>query len=165
MSSRLTQVLLGLSLLLNCFVLAGFVYSTWIAPPHLLHAGPPPGQRLSPVEALSHDLKLSDDQRTALKPMFDQYAASRRERFREFQKIREQMSGELQKTDFDMAKIDPLIEQMGKLRNDGQRETLRAIAQLSQQLKPEQREQLKKILTERYSGPWPGRAGGGRPPR
>ena len=33
MSPRLIQLLLGLSLLLNCFVLAGFVYRSWIAPP------------------------------------------------------------------------------------------------------------------------------------
>ena len=30
---RLIQVLLALSLLLNTFVLAGFVYRSWIAPP------------------------------------------------------------------------------------------------------------------------------------
>ena len=33
MSSRLMQVLLALSLLLNTFVLAGFVYRSWIEPP------------------------------------------------------------------------------------------------------------------------------------
>ena len=33
MSSRLMQVLLALSLLLNTFVLVGFVYRSWIAPP------------------------------------------------------------------------------------------------------------------------------------
>ncbi|MEA2853200.1 MAG: hypothetical protein QOE02_3219, partial [Rhodospirillaceae bacterium] len=33
MSSRLIQVLLALSLLLNTFVLAGFVYRSWIEPP------------------------------------------------------------------------------------------------------------------------------------
>ena len=53
MSSRLTQVLLALSLLLNCFVLAGFVWRTWIEPPALHRAGgPPPGPRgMSPLEA------------------------------------------------------------------------------------------------------------------
>ena len=34
MTSRWLQILLGLSLLLNAFVLAGFVWRTWIEPPH-----------------------------------------------------------------------------------------------------------------------------------
>src|SRR5262245_20246347 len=100
MSSRLMQVLLGLSLLLNCFVLAGFVYRTWIAPPSAVHGGPPPqppGQRASPLEVLAQDLKLNDEQHKALQPVLDQYASGRRDRFREMQKIREQMMAEMQK--------------------------------------------------------------------
>jgi Spy/CpxP family protein refolding chaperone len=163
------QVLLGLSLLLNCFVLAGFVYRSWIEPPQAASAGPPPGQRWNALEALSQDLKLSDTQRTALRPVFEQYAATRRDRYREIQKIREQMMGELQKLDSDMSRVDPLVEQMTKLRTEQQKETLRGIVQVAQQLTPEQREHLKKILTERYSGGWQGRQGGqpgaGRPPR
>lgn len=174
MSSRLTQVLLALSLLLNCFVLAGFVYRSWIAPPHWQGraVGPPPGQPgfRSPLEVLSQDLKLDDRQKQALKELFEQYSTSRRDRFREIQKVREAMSAELQKPEFDMAKIEPLVEQMTGLRAEQQKENLRSIAQLSPHLRPEQRDELHKILAERYGGGWggrpgPGGPGGSRPPR
>ena len=170
MSLRITQVLLGLSLLLNCFVLAGFVYRSWIAPPEAAHAPPlPPGSRPSPLEMLSQELKLDDGQRTALKGVFETYVAKRRDRFREMQKVRERMVAELKKPTLDMAKVDPLVEQMSGLRVEQQKENLRAIAQLEPQLRADQREQLHKILGERYGGggfgpPRPGGPGGpGRP--
>src|SRR5258707_13034640 len=111
MSARLTQVLLALSLLLNCFVLAGFVWRSWIEPPQWQRpAGPGPGGRgWRPMEALAQDLKLDDSQRQELPPVFEQYADARRDRFREIQKIRDAMVIKLQKPDFDMSKIDPLI--------------------------------------------------------
>ena len=73
MTSRLIQILLGLSLLLNTFVLAGFVYRSWIAPPFDMHGMPPPprgapglpgqpgGPRLNPVEMVVRDLDLDRD--------------------------------------------------------------------------------------------------------
>src|SRR5258708_1442756 len=165
MSARLTQVLLALSLLLNCFVLAGFVWRSWIEPPHLQRAGGPPGpgaRGLSPLEALAQDLKLDDSQRQMLRPVFEHYADARRDRFREIQKVRDAMVAELQKPDFDMAKIDPLIEQITRLRADAQKENMRAIAEMASKLKPEQRDKLHKILADRYGNPpW---GGGNRPP-
>jgi Spy/CpxP family protein refolding chaperone len=171
MSSRLTQILLALSLLLNCFVLAGFVYRSWIDPPHWQgrRGGPPPGPPgfRSPLDALSQDLKLDDTQKQALKDLFEQYSTARRDRFREIQKVREAMSAELQKPEFDTTRIDALVEQMTRLRAEQQKENLRSIAQLSPHLRPEQRDELHKILAERYGGGWGGRPGPGgpRPPR
>lgn len=173
MSSRLTQLLLALSLLLNCFVLAGFVYRTWIAPPPHWQGrmgGPPLGQPgfRSPLDALSQDLKLDDSQKQALKGLFEQYSTTRRERFGEIQKVREAMSSELQKSEFDMAKIEALVDQMGGLRAEQQKENLRSISELAPHLRPEQRDELHKILAERYGGGWggrPGGPGGPRPPR
>jgi Spy/CpxP family protein refolding chaperone len=170
MSSRLTQVLLALSLLLNCFVLAGFVYRSWIDPPHWQgRMGGQPGYR-SPLDALSQDLKLDDTQKQALKGLFEQYSTTRRDRFGEIQKVREAMSAELQKPEFDMTKIEALVEQMTRLRAEQQKENLRSISQLSSHLRPEQRDELHKILAERYGGGWRGRAGSGgsrspRPPQ
>ena len=165
MSSRLTQVLLALSLLLNCFVLAGFVYRSWIDPPHWQgRMGGQPGYR-SPLDALSQDLKLDDTQKQALKGLFEQYSTARRDRFREIQKVREAMSAELQKPEFDMTKIEALVEQMTQLRAEQQKENLRSISELSLHLRPEQRDELHKILAERYGGGWRGRSGGSRPPR
>ena len=167
MSSRLTQVLLALSLLLNCFVLAGFVYRSWIDPPHWQgRMGGQSGYR-SPLDALSQDLKLDDTQKQALKGLFEQYSTIRRDRFGEIQKVREAMSAELQKPEFDMTKIEALVEQMTQLRAEQQKENLRAISQLSSHLRPEQRDELHKILAERYGGGWRGRPGSGgpRPPR
>src|SRR4249919_1918521 len=130
MSSRLTQVLLALSLLLNCFVLAGFVWRSWIEPPPLHRfAGPPPGpggRGWSPLEALAQDLKLDEGQRQQLRPVFDSYGERRRERFREMQKVRDATVTELQKPQFDMSKIDPLVEEMTRLRGDAQKENMRA---------------------------------------
>jgi Spy/CpxP family protein refolding chaperone len=152
MSSRLTQVLLALSLLLNCFVLAGFVYRTWIEPPPVHRPGGLP-RGMSPLEALAEDLGLDNAQRQELRAVFDHYADGRRERFREIQKIRDAMVTELEKPDFDMAKIDPLIEQMTSLRGEAQKQNMRAIAELASKLKPEQRAKLHKILADRYGNP------------
>jgi Spy/CpxP family protein refolding chaperone len=161
MSSRLTQFLLALSLLLNCFVLAGFVYRTWIAPPTHWHGrSGQPGHR-NPLDALAQDLKLDDSQKQASKGLFEQYGTARRARFGEMQKVREVMSAELQKPEFDMPKIEALVEQMTLLRAEQQKENLRSIAQLSAQLRPEQREDLHDILAERYGGGWRGRRGSG----
>jgi len=174
MSARLIKVLLGLSLLLNCFVLAGFVYRSWIAPPHWqsrvggLLPSQPGGRTGSPLDALSLDLKLDDTQKQAMKDLFEQYSTTRRDRFREIQKVSQAMSAELQKPEFDMTRIEALVEQMSRLRAEQQNENLRSIAQLSPHLRPEQRDELHKILGERYGGGWGGRPsgpGGPRPPR
>jgi len=162
MSARLTQVLLALSLLLNCFVLAGFVYRSWIEPPHQQRPAGPPGPRgMSPLEALAQDLEIDGSERQELRSVFDHYADARRERFREIQKVRDAMVTELQKPEFDMAKIDPLIDQITELRRDAQKQNMRSIAELASKLKPEQRAKLHKILADRYGNPpW----AGNRPP-
>jgi Spy/CpxP family protein refolding chaperone len=168
MSSRLTQILLGLSLLLNCFVLAGFVYRSWIEPPRFSHAGPPP--RGGPLEMLSEDLKLDESQRQALHGLFERYASARHERFSEMQKIRESMTTELKKPEFDLPQIDSLVDQMTKLRAEQQKENMASIADLSSKLRPEQREQLHTILVDRFGGHGPHRergpdTGQSHPPR
>jgi Spy/CpxP family protein refolding chaperone len=154
MSLRFTQILLGLSLLLNCFVLAGFVYRTWIAPPPLAQAGPRPwANRGGPREMLAQDLKLDDSQRQALKGVFDRYASDRHDRFREIQKIRDAMADELKKPEFDMTQIDSLVDRMTRLRADSQKENFAALAKLAAELRPAQRQQLHTILAERFGGP------------
>jgi len=171
MSSRLTPVLLALSLLLNCFVLAGFVYRSWIEPPPLppRAGGPPPpapGQPnrwTNPLEALVQDLKLDDSQKKDVEPVIEQYGHLRRERSRDIGKIREAMSAELHKPTFDMAKIDALVDQMTVMRAEQQKENLRAIEQMAGKLKPEQQAELHKILAERFGGGW--RPPGQRPQR
>lgn len=173
MSSRLTQFLLALSLLLNCFVLAGFVYRSWISPPrwHGYTGGQSSSQAgfRTPLDALSQDLKLDDAQKQALKDVFESYNAERRDLFREIQKVREATTAELQKPEFDMKKVNALVDQMAGLRAEQQKQNLRSIARLSPQLRPEQREELHRILADRYGGGWSGRPsppgpGGARPP-
>jgi Spy/CpxP family protein refolding chaperone len=162
MSSRLTQVLLALSLLLNTFVLMGFVYRSWIAPPQFERPmPPPPGQRPSALETVTHDLNLDDSQRQALRGVFDQYATTRRERLREIQKLRDQLAAEYKRPTIDMARVDTLIDQLTKLRADMQKETLRSFTQLETQLKPEQRERMHQILAERLAAPFTPRPSGG----
>lgn len=172
MPSRLVQILLGLSLLLNCFVLAGFVYRSWIAPPafeaHFPPPPPPPGPRPSPVEALIRDLDLDDSQRSALRDVLDRYSMARRERLREIQKVREQTAAEFRRPQLDMTRIDGLVDQMTRLRADLWKENLHAVAQLEPQLRPDQRERLQVLLVERFAGappPRPAAPGGpGAPP-
>jgi Spy/CpxP family protein refolding chaperone len=165
MSSRLLQVLLALSLLLNTFVLAGFVYRSWIEPPtfehHLPPPPPPPGQRPSPLETMAHDLNLDDGQRQALRSVFEQYSTMRRERQREIQKVREQIAAEYKHPTVDMARVDALIDQLTTVRAEFQKEYLGALNQLAAQLKPEQRDHMHQILAERLATPFGRRPPGG----
>jgi Spy/CpxP family protein refolding chaperone len=175
MSSRLIQLLLALSLLLNTFVLVGFVYRSWIEPPeferHLPPPPPPPGQRPSPLETMAHDLNLDDGQRQALRTVFEQYSTTRRERLREIQKVREQIAAEYKNPTVDMARVDSLIDQLTKVRAEFQKEYLGGLNQLAAQLRPEQRDRMHQILAERLAAPFgqrpPGGAGPapGRPPQ
>jgi Spy/CpxP family protein refolding chaperone len=174
MPSRLIQIVLGLSLLLNTFVLVGFVYRSWIAPPPPFERPmpPPPSQRPSPLETMAHDLNLDDGQRQALRSVFEQYSTTRRERQREIQKVREQVAAEYKRPAVDMARVDTLIDYLTKLRAEQQKETLRSLNQLGAQLKPEQRERMHQILAERLAAPFTPRQQGsssgpgpGRPPQ
>src|SRR5262245_14460422 len=174
MSSRLLlQVLLALSLMLNAFVLAGFVYRSWIAPPPFERQMPPPppsqAQRPSVLEVVTRDLDLDDRQLTALKGVFEQYATLRRERLRDIQKLREQLAAEYRRPTVDMARIDGLIDQLTKARAEQQKETLRSFGQLESQLNPQQRERMHQILADRLAQPFygprpPGQQGPGPAP-
>jgi len=172
MASRLLQVLLALSLLLNAFVLAGFIYRSWIAPPPFERPMPPPGPRPAPLDMVAHELNLDDVQRQALRGVFDQYYKARRERLHEIQKLREQLAAEYRQPAIDLARVDALIDQLTKARADLQKETLRSFTQLETQLKPEQREHMHHILAERLAAPpvprpppGPPGPGPGRPPQ
>jgi Spy/CpxP family protein refolding chaperone len=161
MSTRWLQLLLALSLLLNTFVLMGFVYRSWIEPPPMEHPGPPPpppGPRPSPLETLVHDLDLDASQRQALKTVFDQYTEDRRERVREIQKLREQIAAEYRKPTVDLARLDTLVDQVTKLRAEFQKEMFHALAQVEGQLRPEQRQRMHQMMADRLSTPF------GRPP-
>lgn len=175
MSARLVQAFLALSLLLNTFVIAGFIFRGWIAPPggheHMAMPPPPPGAppRGSPVDMLLDELRLSDDQRQMLRPVLDAHAAGRRERGREIQRLREQVSEAYRKAPLDPARIDPLIDQLARLRGDQQKDTLRTLAQIEERLTAEQRGRFHELLAERLAGPprppgGPGGPGAGRPP-
>jgi Spy/CpxP family protein refolding chaperone len=165
MNSRLVQLLLALSLLLNCFVLAGFVYRSWIAPPSWEGRGG--GRPGGPLEMMANDLKLDESQRKALHDVFEKNNAERRERIHQIQQAREQTSDELKKQPVDLAKIDALVDQVTKLRGEQQRANLHGILELDSHLTPQQRDRMHEILADRYVG-FGGREGrggpGGRPP-
>jgi Spy/CpxP family protein refolding chaperone len=179
MSLRVTQVVLGLSLLLNAFVLAGFFFHRWIEPPPLpANAGPPgpPGQGgrwPNPLELLAKDLKLDDAQMKVVQPIIDDYGNTRREGWRGIGKVREEMAGELQKPSFDWTKIDGLVDRMTVLRAEQEKQTLRMVEQFATKLPADKQAELHKLLGERFGGPWrrggapggPGGPGGPRPPR
>ena len=169
MGSRLIQALLALSLLLNTFVIAGFVFRGWIAPPPppFEHAPPPlppgAGPRPSPIDMVMHEVGLSEAQRQALQPALDTYAAGRRERGREIAKLREQVSDAYRRLPLDPSRIDPLIDRLTVLRGDQQKDTLRTLVQIEQKLASEQRERFHRILADRLVGPPPRPGGPGGP--
>lgn len=179
MTSRLIQILLGLSLLLNTFVLAGFIYRSWIEPPFDMHRMPPPprgtpglpgqpgGPRLNPVEMVARDLDLDAGQRKVMQDLFDQYANERRERLKAIARLREQTGMEISRTPLDMAKIDALVDQVSGLRAEQQKETLHTLLQLQPSLRPDQRDRLQKLLVDRVASPLPPppRPPAGGPPR
>ena len=180
MTSRLIQILLGLSLLLNTFVLAGFIYRSWIEPPFDMHRMPPPprgapglpgqpgGPRLNPVEMVARDLDLDADQRKVMQDLFDQYAKERRERLQAIARLREETGMEISRRPLDMAKIDILVDQVSQLRAEQQKETLRTLTQLEPSLQPGQRERLLRLLIDRVASPPPPpppRPPAGGPPR
>lgn len=179
MTSRLIQTLLGLSLLLNAFVLAGFVYRSWIDPPFEMQGmfpppprgapgqpGQPAGHRPNPVEMVAQDLGLDAEQRKIMQTLFDQYAKARRDRLQEIQQLREQTSTELRKAPLDMTKVDVLIDQVSRLRAEQQKETLQTLTRLEPSLRADQRERLQRLMVERIvPPPPPPRPPAGGPPR
>ena len=118
------------------------------------------------IEQLAHDLKLDEAQKKAVQPIIDDYGNGRRDRWRDIGKIREAMSVELQKPNFDWTRIDALIDQMTVLRVDQQKQNLRAVEQMALKLPSDKQAELHKVLGERYGGqPWRQGSGGPRPPR
>ena len=167
---RLFTVALVLSLLLNAFFVAGFVFRGWIAPlpfeQRMPPPPPPPGQRPSALEIVAGDLNLDPAQRQALRGVFEQHAQVRRERSREMQRVREQIVAEYKRSPLDQARLAPLIDRMGDLRADQQKETVRALSQMEAQLDPEQRVKMHQILVDRLlSSPWARPPGPPPPPR
>jgi Spy/CpxP family protein refolding chaperone len=167
MPSRLPWVLFTLSFLLNLFVLTGFVYRTWIAPPrfeHRMSSGPRP----SPFSSLSQELNFDDAQRAALKALVDANANARQQHLRDLQQLREEFLAELRRPQPDAARLDQLVDRTHDLRGEQQKAYFHMLAQLAPQLRPDQRERLQTIMAERLgasgrpSSP-PGNAGGSRP--
>ena len=164
MPTRLPWVLFTLSFLLNLFVLTGFVYRTWIAPPQFeRRMPPPPGGRSSPFQAMSRELDFDDKQRAALKALVDANAESRQQHFHDMQQLREAFLAEMQKPKPDEARLDQLIDQTQALRTEMQKAYFHMLAQLMPELSADQRARLHAIMAERMmmSG---GRPQGG-PPR
>jgi Spy/CpxP family protein refolding chaperone len=152
---RLITVALALSLLLNAFFVAGFVFRGWIAPLPFEQRMPatsgarPPGA----VEMVANEVNLDDSQRKALQGMLDQYAETRRERYRETQKLREQIVAEYKVSPINQERLGSLIDKLGDLRSEQQKDTMRALAQLETQLGPEQRQRMHHVLADRLLNP------------
>jgi len=148
--SRLLQVGLALSLLLNAFFIAGFVFRSWIAPLPFDQRSPlPPGARPGAVEMVANEINLDDSQRKALQGALEQYSQIRRERYRETQKLREQIVAEYKRSPIDQERLGSLIDKLGDLRAEQQKDTMRTLAQLETQLKPEQRQRMHEVLADR----------------
>lgn len=168
MSSRLLQVLLVLSLLLNGFAIGGFVFRSWIAPP--IAAGlmpppppPPPGTpgappRPSQLDVLTRDLGLDTDQREALRGLIEQHAAQRRQRLVEIHKDRELVAAEMRQPQPDFARVEALIDRVSTLRSELIKDNLRNLEAFEPKLRPDQRERMYGIFADRFVGPTPAAA-------
>lgn len=159
MSSRLLQLLLIFSLLLNSFVIAGFVYRGWIAPPvevGLIPPPPPPppgpAPRPGPLEVVTRELDLDQDQREVFRSLVEQHAAKRRERLQEIHRDREQVAAEMRRPQPDLAKVEGLIDRVSELRGELIKENLRTLAAFEPKLRPEQRERMYVIFADRFAG-------------
>lgn len=160
MSSRVLQLLLILSLLLNTFVVAGFVYRSWIAPPQMAGMPPPPpppggAPRPGPLEALAHDLDLDEAQRQSLRGLIDQQASVRRNRSQEIGRSRDEIAAELRNPQPDFAKVESLVDKVSRLRGEQVNETLRTMMRLEPRLRPEQRQRMYSLFAERFARPPP----------
>jgi Spy/CpxP family protein refolding chaperone len=168
MPRLLFQVALALSLLLNAFFVAGFVFRNWIAPLPFEHRGPPPpappGGRPSFLDMVATDVSLDGPQREALRGVFEQHAVGRRDRFREIQKVREQLINEYRRAPIDPDRLMPLIEKLTDLRAEQQKDTVKALAELEAKLTPDQRQRLHQVLVDRLSAPPMQRQPGAPPP-
>src|SRR5258708_6211804 len=142
--SRLVQVLLALSLLLNGCFGGGSAYRSWLAalPFEARVPLPPPPPRPSVLEVVANDVSLDAGQRQALRGVFDQYSTSRRDRSREIQKLREQIVAEYKRSPIDQPRAGALLDQLASLRVEQQTDTLRSLAEIEAELKPEQRERM-----------------------
>jgi Spy/CpxP family protein refolding chaperone len=166
---RWLSVALVLSLLLNAFFVAGFVFRGWIAPlpfeQRMPPPPPPPGGRPGPLEVMANEINLDERQRQMLRGIIDQHAQARRDRSREIQKMREQIVDEYRRIPLDQGRLGLLIDKLGDLRADQQKETVNALSQFEAELKPEQRERMHKVLVDRLlASPWYRPPGGPPPP-
>lgn len=159
MSSRLLQLLLIFSLLLNSFVIAGFVYRGWIAPPTEVGLAPPPppppsgpAPRPGPLEVVTRELDLDQGQREVFRSLIEQHAAKRRERLQEIHRDREQVAAEMRRPQPDLAKVEGLIDRVSELRGELIKENLRTLAAFEPKLRPEQRERMYVIFADRFAG-------------
>jgi len=159
MGSRLLQLLLIFSLLLNSFVIAGFVYRSWIAPPAEVGQAPPPppppsgpAPRPGPLEVVTRELNLDQGQREVFRSLIEQHAAKRRERLQEIHRDREQVAAEMRRPQPDLAKVEGLIDRVSELRGELIKENLRTLAAFEPKLRPEQRERMYMIFADRFAG-------------
>ena len=164
MSSRLLQLLLISSLLLNSFVIAGFVYRSWIAPPVEMGRIPPPppppppggapgaAPRPGPLEVITRELSLDESQREVFRGLIEQHAAKRRQRLQEIHRDREQVAVEMRRPQPDLTKVEGLIDRVSELRGELIKENLRTLAAFEPKLSPEQRERMYVIFADRFAG-------------
>ena len=167
---RWLPVALVLSLLLNAFFVAGFVFRGWIAPlPFEQRAAPPPpspAARPSALEAVANDINLDERQRQVLRGLIEQHAKARRERSREMQKVREQIVAEYRRIPLDKTLLAPLIDKLGDLRADQQKDTVSALSEMEAELNPDQRQRMHQVLVDRVlNSPWARQSGTPAAPR
>jgi Spy/CpxP family protein refolding chaperone len=153
---RWLPVALALSVLLNAFFVAGFIFRGWIAPlPFEQRLPPPPGSRPNALEAVANEVNLDERQRQMLRGVLEQHGQARHDRWREMQRVREQIVAEYRRIPLDPSRLGPLFDKLGDLRADQQKETLSSLIKIEQQLTPDQRERMHQVLVDRIlSSPW-----------
>lgn len=156
MRARLPWILFAVSLILNVFVVGGFLYTRHVAD------RPPPG---GPVWMAARSLELDDAQKEA----FRQLRAEGRRNFEEMREtmrpLRERLTGELAKPAPDFATVDRLIDEISVAETIKQKAMARTVQRFVDTLRPEQRAQFHRAVQEQVSRrfPEPGKPGRSRP--
>jgi Spy/CpxP family protein refolding chaperone len=138
--SRLLWLALGLSLVLNAFLVGTLVW--WVNANRLM----PPAERF---QQIGRELNLNDDQRDAFQQLVIEMRRNGRTLHDSNEPLIEKIWGEMGKPQADLASIDRLVDQATENRRAYQRSMAGALSRFLSSLTPEQRSQFVE-LTKRH---------------
>lgn len=156
MRAKLPWILLAVSIVLNIFVIGGFVYTKRVAESRMMDR--------SPIMAAARELNLSGPQKEAFEKMRADIRKSSSDIRNEARPLRRELLGELAKPQPDFAAVDRKIDDLGDVQGKKYKAMVRSVHEFQQSLTPEQQEAFRKGIRENSlrRGMQGGRRGDGR---